>query len=436
MLSIKPIFFALILVYSILAGKPADGQPLPLAFHVFETPTYESYFGQLRDFAQAHKANGSMLSNEERDFLEMMLEGPLAMATTDQIRFHENFIDRLRLFLQDNSSLAEDLCHWIYSAPTTFPAMKAFLFDNFTKEAFSALNIIDRLERLYGEIEHDKRFGGTSKEEGIDDSLRSGDVPSRLFSIDIGDKRADIIRTPNTTFKSGEKLDIFPEFRSYLEALLKKGKKHLYFNYMQRHADNPTPFLEEMDLNPELAIDFISIARNSPFYKQDPPYDLLSEAAAFKQTFFEELFLPPSDSHYYWTKSLDIESWKISAKAILEQVHQDYFFNQRSFSIDERRAFIDIAHMKMARQLIELLQPDIVNLTCHVSIDRGPTAMALLYIDLLLEQQGTLFPEEFDTIATLVYGPGALIRNRSIDPNHHRRFIQAAKRLVQKDAYE
>lgn len=444
---------------------------VPQGYHVFNSNVYTVYSGQLKEFAEQeiakypqlnttpNKGAYSLFQNECLQLVNWIQKGPSTDLPSDKQAFHKTLITQLRyviglkpLQLDEEGALTQsliafvdDLCVWMYTTPHVLKAMQDFLEQQFPLAFPSSINAeswVSLLQNLYKSIDTDTRFDGLTKVNGaLYNPHLYGDVPSYLFSIFSENKEIKLIRTHNTTFSSyasdsseDVNMAIIPEFTNYLSAIAKQGKKHLYVNYIARQnikSSHETALLEQLEKDPEFgsSIFVVSLARNSLFYKQEDHFSDLDDAQTFKNAFMDELFADSMTSNYYWSNKLELSSWKDNIEALLNEVHSIYFSDQTTLSLDERKEFIDLAYVKITQDLMTLLQPDIVNLSCQISIDRGPTAFSLLYIDLLLQQKDTLDLADLQTIATLVYGPGALVRNRSIDATHGKRFLKAAERI-------
>ncbi|HEV8053176.1 MAG TPA: hypothetical protein VGP47_11840 [Parachlamydiaceae bacterium] len=462
-LSIK---FLGIIAIMFLAAK-GEASQVTNAHHVFSSETYDCYVNQLQDFIDLEEKNHPLLASVLQDqvhtefqnnaiqLLDMVRKGPDEMTSKKKLEFHKYMINQLRLVikLKDEMEICEDeltqnlaqfvneLCVWMYTTPRILKPMQSFMEDSF--ETFPVFinqeEWVDQLSTLRDTIESSGKFDGIIKHfPHIYSAHEDGDIPSHLYSILNNTKEIRVIRTPNVNYDFYPhhlsyklKHDIVPEFITYLKAFAANGKKHLYVNYIERqNSDHPeSDTIEEMENNPDInsAISVVSFARNSSFYKQS--HSSSEDAEEFKSAFMEELFVDPEKGNYYWPRAIDLEQWKVSVDKILNEVHVNYFSGNKILVKEERQQFIDVAYVKMTEHLIFLLEPDVVNLSCAVSIDRGPVGFTLLYIDLLLAQKEPIGLEDLQKIATLAYGPGAVVHNRAMHKHHHERLTGAAERL-------
>lgn len=457
-------FILCLFIVSNAFAEEKNQPQIPLAYHVFTSGTYDLYFEQLQQFIVDELAEHPILQSSSDisnttfqqaglQLIRWIENGPSLNTVEAKRAFHKNLITKVRTAIElkekdphndvltsSLSAFVDNLCVWMYTQPKLMKAMGKFMENNFPREYGQHANPfqwIDHLQTLFDSINNDPRFNSTV-EYAFHTTHSEGDIPSHLFSIFAGDHEVRVIRTPNTTFDyqgmSGEiNAAVMPEFLNYLSALSKQGKNHLYINFMARQSSDKrkTDILEALESNPQFgqSIAVISLARNSDFYEQRKSYSNLDDVKTFKEVFIQELFADSAKSNYHWSNKLELSDWKENVRMILDNVHTQYFFNQERLTIEERMQFIDVAYIQIIEHIIALLQPDVVNLSCAITIDRGPTAYTLLYIDLLLKQKQTIDAEDLKTIETLVYGPGALIRNRKIDPVHNRHFINAARRL-------
>lgn len=467
MLKTLKYIFVLLIIASANAVTSEDSK-VPLAYHIFTSQAYDSYLDQLHVFvAKKTTKHPELLSLPNRmtstlfqlkglELIRWIKMGKSLQDTDEKRQFHKEMIVKLRNVIElkeqnlhsddltlSISAFIDDLCVWMYTKPEFLNFMQNFMEQNLTFNLSAnpeSAPWTDQLQHLYDTINNDLRFNGTIKSsDKFHNPHPEGDIPSHLFSIFDGDHEIAFIRTHSTIYESlgtnGQmQVEAIPEFTNYLSALSKQNKLHLYVNYMARQGNDKfrTPIIEGLENDPRFGstIAVISLARNSDFYDQKNGFSQLNNAEMFKAAFMEELFLDTSIGNYYWSNKIDLPSWQEKVVSILEEVHSQYFVNSPVMSVDERKQFIDLAYVKITEHLIALFQPDAVNLSCAITIDRGPTAFTLLYLDLLLQQNKTIDEDTLKTIATLVYGPGVLVRNRSIDPIHNQHFINAAKRLI------
>lgn len=439
--------------------------------HGFSSGIYDSYLEQLQLFIGKEKIKYPNLqpTSKIESHSEFTIEGlklikfissaQKTMAPLEKTEFHKTMIEQLRkvIFLKEkmnfindpiSTSLMEfinDFTLWMYTTPELLLPMQNFMSEAFPTAFPSNINAdawVEQLSTLYNTIDTTESLDGLPKIPGmLYDAHLHGDIPTVIYTFSTKDKNIKVVRTANTTYdrhlqhgSNAVTTEIIPEFTHYIQTIAKQGKKHLYINYIarQRNSDhNEATVIEnlEKDLLYRSALSVISIARNSAFYNQLEPYSEISSAEAFKTAFIAELFADESTGHYHWPLVMDRTAWKDTAIGILNVVHANYFDGSSTMTVDERKQFIDVAYVKMTEYLINFLQPDVVNLSCAISIERGPVAYTLLYIDLLLQQKEQIDLNDLQVISTLVYGPGAIFRNRSIDPNHNYRFINGAHRL-------
>lgn len=349
-----------------------------------------------------------------------------------------------------NESLSDFLDHltdWIYTSPKLYEPLRAFIELQFSQEFPSVIDEgkeMEQLRNLHAAIEASNRFGGVdSKYQEPFDAHRDGDLPSWLYTLNYGGKETKVIRTPNITYdvsfdghSNGYKRKIIPEFYNYLNALSKNNGRHLYVNHYQRHEKvkpDVACLIESLETDPIYGgnVQVVSISRNSPFYYQEKGYEDLSDASEFKTQFFLKMFEDPETGDYYWSKSLDDTQWRETASSLLDEVHNVYFSSRHSLTLPERLQFIEIAYAKIIRALIHQLQPDVVNITCAVSIDRGPAAYSLLYLEDLLQNKSRIDSDDLQSIAVFVLSPGLTVHNRPLHASRFERFLQAAEKMLE-----
>lgn len=458
-------FLLLLTAIHSFSAEADTSTKLPVAARVFTSGIHDIYLKQMQDFVHQAEITYPVLVSYTRDELrsefqkeafdlfQLIKQGALASVPEIKQEYHRKVIGQLRevIRLKDkcpeindfitNSFLCfvDDLCLWMFTAPQLLDPMQDYMAATFP-DAFPKKVIegawVGQLAALHGSIDPVEYGGVERTSPGLHNAHLNGDVPFFLYTIPTSRKEIRLIRTSNTTFDffaedGSVATAVIPEFANYLRAMADLGKTHLYVNYIERQKDGGSreiSLLEGFENDPYfgLAVHVVSLARNSPFYKQESSFSEIEDAEEFKAVFIEELFADSKEGHYHWPKVVDLIGWRGTVRAILDEVHVAYFSRQAMLSVEERQQFIDVAYIKMVRKLMELLQPDVANLSCAISIDRGPTGFTLFYIDHLLQEKGRLDLVDLKKIATLVNAPGVLVRNRSVVPSHQQRFIGAA----------
>lgn len=438
---------------------------LPNSINLYSSTIFDVYYDQLQQFlvgeeeknptlyalfdlrfpSAFHEAGIELIQLIRQEISSLSPEakkahhGEIILSIRKMIELRADAIIEGDVCAEGLSDFLDHLTDWIYTSPKLYEPLRAFIELQFPEDFPSRLeegNEMGQLRNLYASILASNRFGGAESEHNKPfDAHRDGDLPSWLYTLNYGGKETRVIRTPNPTHDA-ETRKIIPEFSNYLEGKSNKNGRHLYVNHYQRHEKvkpDVAFIIEALEGDPVYGgnIQVVSISRNSSFYHQDEGYAELSDASEFKTLFLLEMFEDPERGDYYWSKSLDETQWRETVSSLLDEVHNVYFSNHHFLTLPERLQFIEIAYAKMIKELIHQLQPEVVNITCAVSIDRGPSAYTLLYLDDLLQSKPRIDSGDLQSIAVFLLSPGLTVHNRPIHAPRLERFLQAAEKMLE-----
>lgn len=341
---------------------------------------------------------------------------------------HERFVVALRNLLLENEkkSEADQITQWLYSDLSLTKPMYNYL----AEKGFlpNSDDLLTDIKNTNLKIHADGRFKNLFGLPKIDDPFLHGNLPSFLFAMES----CKVIRLPNPAkdltfferfFLPSEK-GVEEEFRRHIENLANLNKKHLYVNLMKRKGIEwpKTKLLEEFEaFSPGLVL--ITLDKDSNFYLQNSGEE--QSLKEFKKVFLKELFQPKGN--YYWSKKLDHLEWKEKCRIFIDETAQRYFSGKLLLTQNERRDFIELTYLKIIRELQKQFRPEIMNISCKQSMDRGPSLYTLLYADYQLEKEVSL-SEIRENIITWLFAPPLLVHNR---PSHHsriERFVSALRR--------
>jgi hypothetical protein len=312
---------------------------------------------------------------------------------------------------------------WMYTTPYLWDSMCDYLEQEgklqvHTKSTSPSLNIFNTLHEQRIALKETLHLDGI-REPIYWDFNAQGDVPSYLFTVPGQKTRVmrmptitrDVERDPQT--KALQKVEVVDEFKNYLSL----GKHHLYINLMDRTAGSEqlrSQAIEQLEKDPKVgkAISVITFDKDSDFYHQKNEFESLDISEHFKQRFMEQMFDQTKNKAFYWSDKIDMIDWQNRCIHIIESVHRNYFLTSLRLTAEERRQFIEITYALMTQELIEMLKPDNCNLSCRKCIDRGASALSLLYASYLNQQQAPLTTAEAKKLSALALGPAALIENR------------------------
>lgn len=251
-----------------------------------------------------------------------------------------------------------------------------------------------------------------SKTTFSDDSYTEGNLPFLQFTLP---NHTQVIRMGLPIIETSylQNLILTPSLNPEFIAFVRLQKRHLYVNLMKREGlEGPNSWAIESLEKKEPSFAAVTLDKNSDFYWQQGDYPSNSEA--FKQIFYDKMMDP--QGAYYW--SIHLDSWKSQLKSILEKVHHKYFNQKLELSNQERQDFIELSYLEILDQLVDLLQPDSMNITCKHAIDRGPSLAVLWQLKLGLGSE--------NEIAALLLAPPLLMHNRTGHESRLDRFISAA----------
>jgi len=392
---------------------------------VFETPFYSDYHTQLNDFCQQHPLYQTVKSSQLQHLIKK-IENPF-IDENEARTHHEKFVQELRKNLalykaddlenkEGNPLFLQDLVKWIF----TQVDLKQSTYNYFYENIHPVNNPIDSYLTLLKSLQANKQFSGLSKHERNEDQYLSGNLPFFLFELPNA-ASTKVIRmgypldSTNRFFLPWITPKPYAELNNYL-----KQQRHLYVNLMKRKGSEGTcsKALEKLEKTyPKLRV--VTLDKNSDFYHQKDLQDSI-EASHFKRLYLEKL--TAKDGNYYWSHTLDKESWHVELFYILENTHQRYFNSQAILSKEERLNFIELSYLEILEHLVEILQPQSLNITCKQCMDRGPS----LYVLWMIKHQVISEAEA----KALLLAPPLLIHNRPSYAGKINRFTSAAKKLL------
>jgi|688.fasta_scaffold06950_15 hypothetical protein len=474
----KKFLFAILLTYCPLKCYPCEKtSPInELEFqlvyvNIFDSEIYDSYFQQMHSFVQQElqgspnladaihspKHDATAFERKGLKFLEELLSYNLqdpyskALFHSDKIKQLRNLIKHKKKWEVDGTPIQrkiaefiDNLTVWLYTRPDLSNSIKKFMYQEvgldenlvfytFKKEPQSFFNNIHTI------LANLARFSDREKQERIlNDPNLYGDMPSVLF--ELSNKKTTMIRTPSIV--RDLKIDevngktiaaaLNEEFLNYLKA--SRGKLHFYVNLLDREKKDliKSSLIENLESDPEvgpsIAVITLDKQKAADFYFQKGEFQDLSNANQFKSAFFSKLFDP--DGLYYWSNKLEPIEWKNQVLEILEEIHQQFFSGREELMIEERLDFIEITYLKIIEAIVEKIHPDVMNITCKQSVDRGPSVYMLYY---LYDRLKTGRPVEFEiqNMYWLLFSAPLAFHNRPGHDYRISRFQTAANRMIQ-----
>lgn len=273
---------------------------------------------------------------------------------------------------------------------------------------------------------------------GLYDPFLLGNYPYSNYYLQTNSgKRVSVIRCSNiASDRQGESGKLFPvgeQFKMFLDAYQREGKKHLYVNMMIRNLPGANESARSQaieDLEDEYlgTYNVICIDRNSDLYFQKGQYAAQDNASEFMGALKGHLF---NDHFYYWSKELNRDEWQGEVFAIIDGIHQKYFGSKEVLSLEERKAFIELVYSKIIDALIGKLEPNSTNFSCKTCIDRGVLTQVVMYLYYLLETSEEITDEQLNYMLCMIFLPAMLTGNRPIQKKYFDQLIIAAKAMIE-----
>ena len=121
--------------------------------------------------------------------------------------------------------------------------------------------------------------------------------------------------------------------------------------------------------------------------------------------------------------------WRKKVLEIIDSIHANYFDQREELSVQERLDFIEISYVKFIEALVEKFNPDVMNITCKHSVDRGPSLYMLFYLHERLKA-GASLQSELQNLYRLYFSPLIAFHNRAGHDYRIERFQAALNRML------
>ncbi len=420
-------------------------------YNIFEKGIYDAYLASLQVFLKKELTTSPLVQEaievnqkkgitsfeqEGLQFISTLLHPPIFADSQAKSLFHQKWISSLRQLIHDkealttsSSSLAKEinslinhLTIWMYTESDIWASVEKVLYHDtcLSKEQVDALYLANPVN--FFNLIHEKFSKSTANQpqeesnSNLNDPVLYGDVPSYLFTLN-NRKKTRVIRTPNVARdlivneKTGKPtaVQLNEEFKNYL--LARKDKIHLYVNFMPR--DVKTLEIEKLDEDAQLGNSILVItlakSKKNDFYCQRGIYEASASAQEFKALFLQQFF--KKEGEYYWSKKIDLFSWKQEVAKIIEATHSSFFQNKPHLDQLERQDFIDLSYIMLLNHLVDSIEPDMMNMTCKGSVDRGPSFYVLFYLHHQLIH-GKMTANIYQRLYVDLFAPPIILNNR------------------------
>lgn len=270
------------------------------------------------------------------------------------------------------------------------------------------------------------------------DPISQWNIPSKIDSWDWHGHEMMNLRIPSPTHQEfTHKAVVVDEFKSFLLAMAHTGEKHLLFNLQDRTSWKDYArcvALEELQHQKEFSnLVVVTLAKDTEFYHQLPPYQHENHADVFMQQFKEHL--EDESSGFYFPDSVRKMLFPNFIENAFKTIHQVFFGNRNILVREHRLNFIEIFYALLELKLMEIVKPVSFSLTCKDGIDIGPAASALLYCMHKWLNEEKIQKIDLQTINGMLYIPSIMIRERIMLLDRFQRFQNALKEIesVQND---
>lgn len=268
----------------------------------------------------------------------------------------------------------------------------------------------------------------------IFDTLFLDNIPHHLYDIYIGEHKISHLRLPSPTNQEVvDTANIVDEFKGMLRAYSKNiiEKRHLLFNLQDRTSwkeYSRCNALEELQRQAEFGKNFMvtTLAMDTEFYHQLPPYHNLNEVSTFIEQLKEHLF--SESSGFYFPSILQQFLFPEFIEPCIDLIHEQFFSSKDELSRKERQVFIDIFYLFLELKVIDIINPDSISFTCKDAIDTGSIANALLYTFLKMSNQG-FDDESCEFLNMILFVPPLLIRERCIQSSRFNRLLSTIETI-------
>jgi len=269
------------------------------------------------------------------------------------------------------------------------------------------------------------------------DSLWQDNTPYQLFNIHADARKVSNINMPSPTYQEFiNKVSVTEEFKAALRLMMARmeGEHHLLINLQDRtswkeHARCVA--LEDLQKLSDFSnqITVVTLAKDTEFYHQLPPYTTENHANVFIETFKKQIL--DENTGYYFPNQLKEMLEPQYIDDLMHAIHRVFFSGKNVLSRDARLDFIEICYAFLELKLIELVKPTSMSFTCKDGVDVGSASNAELFGFLRLLNPEPWTQKDFDHLSFLLYTNPIMIRERIIMPERFVR-LQSTMKAVEK----
>lgn len=265
--------------------------------------------------------------------------------------------------------------------------------------------------------------------------LKDHNLPTQICSFHFQDNKVLNIRMPSPTVQEyAHKAhidELFNDFIRYYQSE-KIAKTHLIVNLQDRTSWRENARCQALEnLSKGAASDsrlcVITLATDTDFYHQLPPYQDNNDADTFKEQFIEHL--GDESAGFYFPEELRAALFPDFIDRLVDMVHKVFFAERKVLTQNERMNFITIVYNLVILKVVEIIRPDSMGLVCKDGIDLSCSFNAMLIVFCKLVNDEPLNQNDRDCLRYLIYIPSLSIRERLMVEERFDRFISMVKFL-------
>lgn len=263
------------------------------------------------------------------------------------------------------------------------------------------------------------------------DPIAQGNLPNRVYNLQIGDRRVMNIRLPSpTTQEYINKAAVAEEFKGFLRSLGPSNGRHLLINIQDKTSwkeHKRCVVLEELQKHREFSdnLTVVTLTKDTDFYNQVAPYDELNHATAFIKQFKDHIADENAGFHFpQEVREALFPKWIDQA---LTAVHRTFFGGKNVLGRKQRLEFIEIFYLLLQLKLIEVTKASSFSLTCKDGLDTGNLASAQLYVFLKLLAEEPANDDDARYLSMMLYLPALMTRERNVLSNRFDRMVDAIR---------
>ncbi len=262
-----------------------------------------------------------------------------------------------------------------------------------------------------------------AEEAQVLDMLTLGNLPESLCDLSVGQHSVSLLRTPSPTHQEYiTHADVTPEFRAFLAG---SDTPYLLINLQDRMDWQEGARAEAIEHVDGAVV--VTLAKDTDFYHQRRDFYFEDDAEDFLATFYDQMSAPHHG--YYFPEAIFDELFPEGIEDLLQTTHALFFGGKERLSRKERLDFIELVHFLLVLDLIALVEPGYVSMTCKDAVDKGAAASAALYAGLQILHERPYALEDERVLRAMLLAPAILFRERVPDPARIKRLVQMLDRL-------